>query len=141
MAVRLSFFAWIVTHALGLNEDKEMNLTNIKTSLKYSWPILIIIGLALLIGGALFSGVVHAEPHIGHGYYGGYHGGPAYYGGHYVRIRICGGFRYAPYYPYYTGYINPAWVMEYVEVLDPNCNCYVTIRVYVDQFGNTYSVP
>ena len=115
-----------------------MSLQNIKTVVKHSWPILIIVGLALLLGGALFSGVVHAEPHVGYGYHGG---GVRYEGSHYARIRFNGGYRYAPFYPFYVGYINPAWVVEYVDVYDPNCNCYVTTRVYVDQFGNTYSVP
>jgi uncharacterized membrane protein len=123
-------------------------ITNVKTVLHNNWQkilgAVVAVGLVIAILLALISEPAHAQHWHGGGYYGGYHyAAPAYHyeGRPYVRFAIGGGFRYAPYYPYYTGVYDPSWVIEYVQTYDPTCNCYVTIRVYVDRFGNTYPVP
>jgi uncharacterized membrane protein len=121
-------------------------ITNVKTAIKDNWQK--IIGALLAVGlvlGILYGLVSEpASAHVGGGWgHGGYyHGGGYHYTDRpYVRISVGGGWRYAPYYPYYVGVYDPTWVIEYVQSYDPTCNCYVTIRVYVDRFGNTYPAP
>jgi hypothetical protein len=122
----------------------KFNLNNLKTFVRYSWPVLIALAMAIALGVALLM-PTKADAQVRYVHYGWHasrtmrvYVGPVPYMAPVVVGGVVGGYG-VPY--YYNRVIDPTWFVIETEQYSFGCNCYLLVKQYQDRWGNRYPYP